>query len=225
MDACLRFAGFTILVALASHCNNYDLYDNLANPGGKSFVAANRLYAFVGVATTQGDMSGLPGASCPSTGIARADCYCQNTAAAANLLMAPSSRFVAWLTDTVDNMTCRITGASGSSCTPSGSPTWFTTADEKLFEGYSAPSGVLAATPITPLGYTESRQLSPSTFVWTGTSASGGSIAGGNCSSWTNGTSAPSGTTGLTSSISGNWTNDTLNNCNATAPVYCFAIP
>ncbi len=213
-----------IIFFSVNSCNNYDLREKLENPGGRSEIFADRLYAFVTSASTKGDMAGLTASGCAGQGSQRADCYCQQTAVAANLRKSSSSRFVAWLSDGNDDMSCRIVAMTSTGCSPNGTPVWHTTVNQPIFSGYGSPNGIFFAVLLAPISYTEAKNLRPPTFVHTGTLATGAASVGDSCNNWVT-NNGSTGLSGRADSSSDTWSQDQSDACETELPIYCFAVP
>ncbi len=217
-----NFIAGAVLFAMMA-CNNYGLRDKLENPGAATY--SDRLHVFVSSISTIGNMSALQMNGCTGSGLAVADCYCQNTANNAGLLMSPTSKFVAFLSSspTVSDMKCRISGASGAggSCNPTGSPIWYDTNRIAVAQGYGA--GIFPGALLSPLTLTESKSTTPAGNAWTGTLSTGLNSSSA-CSDWAS--TGGMGTVGAIGSITGTWTDTAApQNCVNSYPIYCFAIP
>lgn len=206
---------------LLSACTNIGLLDKLENPGGGA------LYVFVSSISTLGDTTGLTLGSCGSigVGIARADCACTEMARAGGLLQNSSGRYVAWLSDQNNDMTCRIFGISGNNCGTSGGRPWYNTVGEQIAGNVA---DLLDANLNAPLKYTEFKNVSSFTSAWTGTDANGlrtnaGAVAS-NCSGWT---ALGTGSTGTIGTLDAFWSNNAgVPSCSGAGnPIYCFAVP
>jgi len=197
-----------LLVAGVTACNNYNLRDHLENPGGNNNERFNdRLFIFVTSQMTQGDMLGLSAGDCGGSGIGRADCVCQALAAQNGWRMSATSRFIAWLSTSVDAAKCRMLNQGGGSCTPIGPFVWYNTNYEPVFNSFESSTQGLLGTALALTAaprYTESRLLAPSMAdnVWTGT-ASGGLTAGLTCNDWTANTSGSAARTGTSDNFTG----------------------
>jgi len=127
-----------LLVAGVTACNNYNLLYHLENPGGpggnNNERFSDRLFIFVTSQMTQGDMLGLSAGDCGGSGIGRADCVCQALAAQNGWRMSATSRFIAWMSTSVDAAKCRMLNQGGGSCTPSGPCVWYNTNYEPVFQ-------------------------------------------------------------------------------------------
>lgn len=222
----LRFGLVLIMLQLCANCNNYGLLDKLENPGSttSTTTAQKKLYAFVTGAASKGDMADFVVAGCAGTGLTKADCVCQNLAAANGLLQGTNPKFVAWLSDATNDMTCRIFGGGGVNCTQTGGYSWYNTMEELLFAGVGElQSGVVR----NPLKYTETKSLAiVGNNVWTGTN-SNGSTAGSaatTCANWSANISQ-TGMAGSLGNLTATWTNNLTPSCSSTAQIYCFAVP
>jgi hypothetical protein len=224
----VRALGFVAIATLPS-CNNYDLFDKLENPGGKESFS-DRLFVFVTSQMTAGDMFALNAGGCSGTGIGKADCVCQTLAAQNSLRMSSTSRFIAWLSSSVDAAKCRMLNQAGSTCTPIGPFIWYNTNYEPVFTSFeSTTTGLLgnattlAATP----KYTENRIAAPSQVdnVWTGTDVGGGIAGGLTCSDWNSNLAGAQGRTGTSDSTGASWTSGTSFGCDLFKRIYCIAVP
>lgn len=207
-----------------SACNNYGLLDKLENPGGGA-TYSDRLHVFVSSIVTVGDMSALQVNDCTGTGLAVADCYCQNTARNAGLLMSATSKFVAFLSSspTVSDMKCRIAGLSGAggSCNPSGSPIWYDSNRVAVAQGYGG--SIFPSALMSPLKLTETKATTPAIYAWTGTLNTGLNSSSA-CSDWAS--TGGTGTVGAIGSTTGAWTdNGAPQACTTALPIFCFAVP
>lgn len=215
-------------LVLLQACNNYNLKDQLENPGGQEKFT-DRLIVFVSSSVTVGNMEALFASGCSGTGIQRADCYCQAKAKEYNRRMNAGSRFVAWLSETgtpVNNtMLCRILGTTGDGCAPAGSFTWYDTSFQPIVSGMS---NLFNASPpfSAAIRLTESGNPAPVVLddVWTGT-AQQGTAQPNNCSNWQDATGAIQAGIGDSSAIDFGWTNRSGGFCNVPRRIYCFAIP
>lgn len=220
----LAFAGIFITTLMIA-CNNYSLLEKLESPGGTS-SGPIKLSFFVHEVVTLGDMSNLVNGGCSGNGIQRADCACQDKAAGANLLKSTGSKYIAWLSDASNDMTCRIQDRySQLACTPpSTAIEWYTTTGQLVAASYAQLfSGGLAA----PVSFAASgASIAGGTNVWTGTSTSGsnnGGTAAMNCSNWTVNVSQ-TGLGGTTGSVTTTWTNSGSPSCSSSAYVLCIGI-
>jgi hypothetical protein len=214
------------------YCNNYNLLQKMENPGG-SFNSqekfADRLFVFATSMTTQGNMQGLTAANCGGTGLAKADCVCQQLAIQNNRRRSSSSRFVAWLSNNLAEMRCRIIGSEALNCTPTGTFTWFNTNFDPVFVTLeSATAGVLGTTLALSNApkFNEMGGLLPTETdnIWTGTSE-GGIIAGNRCSEWASNTNGFLGRSGQANMLGNAWTNSSDVGCDQFKRIYCFAVP
>lgn len=220
------FVKQTVLLVLAffsANCTNYGLYDKLADP--TSAFRSDRLHAFVSSVATIGDMSALGGNGCAGTGLAVADCYCQNTARNAGLLMSSTSKFVAFLSSSpsISDMKCRIMGLSGlgGNCNPPGSPIWYDTNKNPVAQGYGG--SIFPSALLSPLNLTETKAITQAVFAWTGTLNTGLNSSSA-CSDWAS--TGGNGTVGAIGSITGAWTDNAAPQaCPTPLPIYCFAVP
>lgn len=209
-------------------CNNYNLKDQLENPGGAEKFT-DRLIVFVSSSVTVGNMEALFASGCSGTGIQRADCYCQAKAREYNRRMNAGSRFVAWLSETgtpVNNtMLCRILGTTGDGCAPAGSFTWYDTNFQPVVSGMA---GLFNSTPAfnNAIRLTETGTPAPIGVddVWTGT-AQDGTANTLNCSNWQSSTNAFQGLAGQSDFADFNWTNKASGPCDVPKRIYCFAVP
>jgi hypothetical protein len=212
-----------VLTLLLTNCNNYGLYDKLADPEATKY--SDRLHVFVSSVSTVGDMSGLAVNGCTGSGLTVADCYCQATAKSAGLLMSSTSKFVAFLSSSASDMKCRIVGLTGAGggCNPSGSPIWYDTNYKPVAQGYG--SSVFPGALTSALNTTESRTITPALQAWTGTASTGLISSTANvCTDWTS--TAGSGTIGAIGSTTAAWTdNGATQPCANSYPIYCFAVP
>ncbi len=219
------------LLAGSTACSNIGLLDQLENPGGKE-TFTDRLYIFVTSQTTAGDMFALNAGSCSGTGPSKADCVCQALAAQNGLRRSATSKYLAWLSATGAPMNCRLAGAMGVSCPPSGPSVWYNTNNEVVFNGIeSATTGILGSTATLAAApkYTEKRVQAPSTpdNVWTGTDTGGGVATGITCNDWTTFSSGVQARTGSSDSLSSAWTQGSVTSfgCDLFKHIYCVAVP
>lgn len=204
-----------------NQCNHYGLLDKLENPGGDF-----KLYAFVTENGPTGMLSGTPsGTNCNGSGLPLADCACDSFAQNAGILHKQQA-YRAWLSDSTNDMTCRLQGLSGNNCTlPSGNVTWYNTNNEIIATSYhDLMDGNLSA----PIQYTQYRTLKLAN-VWTGTDPNGlradaGSGAS-NCTGWTIGSTAQTGRVGYSGATGLNWSNAGNVTCENQNSIYCFAVP
>lgn len=216
-----------LLVGVAA-CSNIGLLDQLENPGGKE-TFTDRLYFFVTSQMTPGDMTGLNANGCGGTGVGRADCVCEALAKQNNLRRSATSRYMAWLSTSLAGMSCRFTGAAGSSCAPAGPSVWYNTNNTIVFSSIeSATTGLFGSTPALPSApqYMENRQpvpISPNN-VWTGTNPGGGN-GPPNCGDWTVGSTGTMGRAGTSDNQDSFFTNSSDKNCDIGSRVYCLALP
>ncbi|MBX3722622.1 MAG: hypothetical protein KF713_12340 [Turneriella sp.] len=220
----LVFAGI-VTATLMMACNNYSLLEKLESPGGSS-SGPIKLSFFVHEVVTVGDMSNLVNGGCSGNGIQRADCACQDKAAGANLLKSTGSKYIAWLSDATNDMTCRIQDRYAQlACTPpSTAIEWYTTTGQLVASSYAQLfSGALSA----PVSYSASGTSIPGgTNVWTGTTIIGNNNGGTpamNCSNWTVNVSQ-TGLGGTTGSATTTWTNSGSPSCSSSAYVLCIGI-
>lgn len=226
-----HLSNIVFAAAVQTACSNYNLKEKLENPGGSSGVTekfSDRLFAFVTSSVTKGDMQGLVADNCTGTGMARADCVCQQLAQNNGRRMNSNSRFVAWLSTTgaPDNtMTCRILGSSGAGCAPAGGFVWYNTNMQPVFSGVSQ---LLNAAPNLSalLRFTETGAQTSAVVVdvWTGTDQQGTANTS-NCVNWSDSTNTPLGLGGRTDLTDFSWTNSATRNCDTFLRVYCFAVP
>jgi len=229
MRSLVRGILVALLVGVAA-CSNIGLLDQLENPGGKE-TFTDRLYIFVTSQMTQGDMFALNAGSCSGNGVSKADCVCQALAVQNGRRRSATSRFLAWLSVTGSPMNCRLGGAMGLACTPTGSQIWYNTNNEVVFTGIeSATTGLLGTTvgmPASPK-YTESGFVAPTMLdnVWTGTDT-GGLIAASNntCGGWVENTPGFQGRTGQSDTFGSAWTNSSDFGCDLYKRIYCVAVP
>lgn len=206
------------------HCNNYGLLDKFKDPSGS---IAGKRYIFVGSLTTVGNMSGLTNGSCSGNGIGQADCSCQDLAKAGGLIgIAGATKYVAWLSTSVFDMTCRINGNNANNCSNTGGPTWYNTKDEIVATGFADLfDGILT----NQVQYTEQKVQTGATNVWTGTDANGlragAGVPANNCTDWSQNSSG-NGTIGNVGATTAFWSNNNSPpTCGATLPVYCIGVP
>lgn len=188
----------------------------------------DRLMVFVSDSVTVGNMEALFASGCSGTGIQRADCYCNAKAQAFGRRMSAGSRFVAWLSETGspnNTMLCRILGTTGSSCTPTGSFTWYDTAMQPIVTNMT---GLFSAAPSfnNAIRLTETGSPAPigTDDVWTGTAQDGSSNTL-NCSNWQSSSNAIQGLAGQSNLADFNWTNKASGFCDVPRRIYCIAIP
>src|SRR5262249_9724 len=144
----------------------------------------------------------------------------------AGLPMPPSGKYIAWLSTSSNDMTCRMTGMGSPpvGCTlPGGGPTWTNTQGQPIANGFAQLFG---GSLVGPVRLSEGKAVSGSSFAWTGTNYDGtvpGSGATQTCTDWALAGSGISGSIGSTGSI---WSNaNTSQSCSgASQPVYCFAM-
>ncbi|GAB4430693.1 MAG: hypothetical protein OHK0011_13390 [Turneriella sp.] len=229
---CNRIRSMAILlIAAVAACNNYNLLAQLENPGSLiNERFSDRLFVFVTSQMTAGDMFALNAGSCNGTGIGKADCVCQALAAQNGLRMSSTSRFIAWLSTSVDAAKCRMLNQGGSTCKPSGPFVWYNTNYEPVFTSFeSATTGLLGSTLTISNApkYTEGRFPVPpmSDNVWTGTDI-GGNIAGGfTCDNWNSFSAGFQGRTGTSDSLGSGWTSGKSFGCDLFKRIYCIAVP
>ncbi len=229
----INVLAITILTFISGACSNLGLLDKLENPGGTGSVSQGQaLIAFLSSQSTNADLSSYttgPFASCGGlTNLARADCACQTMATNAGLPMPMSGKYIAWLSSSSNDMSCRLAGITSPlvSCTPpSGGPTWTNTNGQIIANGYG---GIFGGSLMAPLNYTEAKvQASAGALAWTGTGTDGkltGTAATTTCTDWS---LAGSAIGGLADAVNANWTNNsTPPSCSSgTAQIYCFAKP
>lgn len=233
----MNFRFFTYIVqillfATAAACSNYGLKDKLENPGGTANSGASGMIAFVSSATINaslsngGTISTLIAAfpNCNAlNGLALADCACTQMAASAGL-PTTSGGYVAWISTSANDMTCRITRTTSPlvSCPiPTGGPTWTNAGGQVVANGYT---GLLSGALMAPINLTETK-LTVTSNVWTGTNTNGssGTSATATCTDWT---AAASGIYGNSGVSTAGWTNTLTTACGATPyPIYCFGLP
>lgn len=221
-----------LLISVSSiiACSNYNLRDQLENPGSAgSEQFTDRLFIFVTSQMTAGDMFALSAGSCSGTGIGKADCVCQALAAQNGRRRSATSRFLAWLSDTGSPMNCRFGNAMGLGCAPTGSQIWYNTNNEVVFTGIEpTASGLMGSTPGMPFApkYTESGFVAPSMAdnVWTGTNP-GGAAAGNTCNDWSSNLAGFLGRTGQSDTLGPAWTNSSDFGCDLFKRIYCVAVP
>ncbi|HRP70317.1 MAG TPA: hypothetical protein PLY93_12355, partial [Turneriella sp.] len=135
-----------LAVAFFLGCNNYGLLEQLQNPGGGNSAQNIMMYAFVSSATMNGNLTGggsLQSAFPPCsafTGLQLADCACTQMAQNAGLAI-PVNKYVAWLSTSTNDMTCRISNTTSPliNCTlPGGGPTWVNMSGQTVASGYAA---------------------------------------------------------------------------------------
>lgn len=220
---CQNFLRIGLIAITFIACNHYGLVDKLENPGGQVVG----LYAFVTSQKTKGDMTELATGICSGNGISRADCACNSLAAANNRITKEGGRFVAWLANSMDDMTCRLQGLVGSNCSlPAASTTWYNTSGAPIASSFAdLVDGNLSA----PIVYTETGASLGTGNVWSGTDPNGlrtgAGAAASNCSGWADGSSG-TGQVGRAEATDMNWSNAGSNNiCNVQNSIYCFAMP
>jgi len=223
----MKVLATAIAVTLVTvNCSNYGLYDKMANPASIT-NSGQALLAFVSSMTTQPSFpaatstfaTGFP--ACNSlTGLPQADCACMQMATQANLPVTQSG-YVAWLSISTADMTCRIQGVVNTHCTlPMGSgPAWVNTMGQTVAIGYGDLFGGILKNAIQ---FSQMKGPPADPVVWTGTSADGTNAASGTCGDWTSGT----GMYGDSLSTSATWTNNGSTACGGTPhSIYCFARP
>lgn len=205
------------------HCNNYDLLNQLENPGGVSGeIFADRFYAFVSSWQTTGDMANQPYSECSAfTGVAKADCACTKAAAANNLRKNSQHEFKAFLGlpgAPVYDPPCRSVGYPAGCATNILSP-WYNTRDAVIFNAHS--SAAFGTSIQNPIRYSEQKADMVSGAVWTGSSGLGG-YTNACPSNW-----VVADTTivnvGDFSQTTTSWEFITTAACNTQARIYCFA--
>ncbi len=221
------------LVVWVAACNNYNLRDQLENPG--KFINErfnDRLFVFVTSQMTAGDMFALNAGSCSGTGIGKADCVCQAMAAQNGWRMSSSSRFIAWLSTSVDAAKCRMLGQNGTGCTPTGSFIWYNTNYQPVFTSFdNNNTGLLGSSLALPaaINHTEGGIAIPSGVsnnVWTGTNAGGTVTSGATCSDWQSFANSQAGRAGTAESLGNAWTQDSaVEPCDQFKRIYCIAVP
>lgn len=222
-----------LILGAAGACNNYGLLEKLENPGSSSNKnGASSMIAFLSSTTINASLSNTGTIStlisafpaCNALiGLPLADCACTQMASMAGLPM-PANQYVAWISSSSNDMSCRINGTLSPlvGCSiPTGGPTWTTTGGQTVANGYA---GLFSGSLMSPINMTETKAIITSN-VWTGTNASGtsGSAATSTCTDWT---AASSGIYGNSGVSTGGWTNTTSTACGATPyPFYCFGRP
>ncbi|MBV6494785.1 MAG: hypothetical protein LDLANPLL_02822 [Turneriella sp.] len=113
-----RICVIAMILGIFFNCNNYGLVDKLENPenwNNRDDNEVGELYAFVAdtqvVGASFSQFTNTP-YNCAGVGIAAADCACNYFAQTASL---PGS-YVAWLSSSSEDMTCRIFGQHASNC-------------------------------------------------------------------------------------------------------------
>jgi hypothetical protein len=206
-------------------CNNYGLVEKLQNPAVAETVG--KFYAFVTPQATLGDMSGLTNGNCTAaTGLARADCSCTDYAKSAGLLPTSTGKFVGWMSNAANDMRCRIPGISDTTCAlADGTYTWYNTSQEILA---TSLSDLFDSSLGAQLRYTQNGTVSSDSQAYSGTLATGSQAnAGGataHCSNWTESAAPGLARTGIIGSVVANWSDNASVTCDASAPIYCFAV-
>lgn len=229
----IKYGFLTLAITfIAAGCMNIGLHDMLSDPASTAKdnnTGPKPHLAFVSSDITLGDFSTFTSgiyASCgPIAGIDRADCACQAMAISAHLPAPPSGEYIAWLSDSTADMSCRIQGnKTQSSCTiPEGGPQWRDPAGNLIFDGYADMFG---GVPHNALKMQETGIETASSFAWTGTSTAGAVVLPANhCDNWSTAVSFLGGV-GLIGAQSGQWTDATSTACDdGYYPIYCFAKP
>jgi len=223
----LRFGGFIfLLLSIPLSCQNIGLKDKFENPGGMSspdnMGVPRRLYAFITSLTSRGDMADFAAGGCSGTGITKADCVCNALGTAGGL----SGPFVAWLSTASADMTCRLFGQAGSTCTMTSTEPWFNTQDQVVAMG---TGGIFSGNLQNPLQHTELKALAVGvTAIWSGTDGAGLAVMGGGaastCNTWAANISQ-TGSGGNLGSMTPTWTKGPTPSCSAYGNIYCFARP
>jgi len=221
-----------LVIPITTSCGNYNLADQLENPGANGASANKRLYAFVSAVLARGDMrDGANNALHPNCGAATsyaaADCYCLNTALDNGLMAGGTKTYVAWLSGSLNDMTCRIQGINGQqNCTPSGDAMWYDVSNNLIADSYVRlfSIGVDLINPVnrTATGST----VTAGAFTWSGTQGNGltaGAPAANNCSDWTLNTSQ-TGVTGRTGGTGSTWSALDSQNCSVSGHIFCFGV-
>ena len=221
-----KFLILSATLAVTQNCTNYDLLDQLENPGG-----GLTLTAFAASATTTGDLSSYSAGifvNCGGlAGLLRADCACQTMATNAGLPMPSSGKYIAFMSAAAADMTCRISGTTSPlvhCAIPSGGPNWATPDGKKIAKGYS---GLLSGNLSNPLNITEYKTISSATLAWTGTQPGGQAFNNGtsNCGDFTVG-SVNQSVVGDPNSTTNSWLNTGTNTaCTVPGTMYCIAKP
>ena len=166
---------------------------------------------FVTSSVHNGDLGGLPGA----------DQICQDLADGVGVVsIVPPGDYVALLSTNDGNAAERITPSVGPYIRPDG-----------IYVSANAAALFMTAPPIdnpliSPISITESgEQAGGNLQVWTGTRSSGGpGFFLGHCLSWTDGTGAGSGGTGISSVRTGAWLEFGSVDCDFEFHLYCVGL-
>jgi hypothetical protein len=232
----VKYAAYLGLALVLGACNNLNLLDKLENPGASGDSGNKgpiKLYAFVSSVTPQGDMK-ISGAdmhpNCAGqTAFAAADCYCQNRAIETGLMTPGTKRFVAWLSGSSVDMTCRIQDipAAQACAFPAKDVNWYNKQEQLIADSYTRLFTIGGAL-INPLVITDTGGAATNgANVWSSTQGNGltsGTLAANHCQDWTLNTSQ----TAATGSINGagsTWSALASASCTVTAYFYCFGIP
>lgn len=153
----------------------------------------DRKLLFVTSETFKGDLGGVAGA----------DAKCDDAARAAGL----GGAWRAWISVPDDDAIDRIEDVG---------PWYLPDGDTMVF----ADRAQLATTPSAPLDQTELGDTVTPMAVWTGTNV-GGTSGSSDCAAWTV-PIANTGIVGRTDSTSSEWTDDVVNGCIVSIPIYCL---
>ncbi|MBV6494609.1 MAG: hypothetical protein LDLANPLL_02642 [Turneriella sp.] len=202
-------------------CHNNGILDALENPGGEHGDKLERkLYAFVTSQTSISDMTGFTAGPCSGSGMARADCVCNALAQNAGL----QGPYIAWLSDSSNEMKCRLFGQTGTGCTATWGTPWYRRDNEPIANNSTE---LFSGNLQNPISYDENGNSATGT-TWTGTQADGTLSSGNTCEDWkTSPSGSAYGTQGDKSKMDSNWTNSGNTSCSggATRAIYCFAVP
>jgi hypothetical protein len=231
----VKLAQLITLSLLFGACNSYNLADQLENPG--SSTPGNKgpikLYAFVSSVTPTGDMlvSGVSmHPNCTGqTGAAAADCYCQNRANETGLMTPGTKRFVAWLSGSTADMTCRIQDVFGlQGCAiPVKNVNWLNKQEQIIADSHQRLFSI-GTNLISPLVTTDTGGAATNgANVWSSTQGNGltsGTPAANHCADWTTNISQTA-AVGSVNGAGSTWSALASASCASTAYFYCFGIP
>ena len=188
----------------------------IVSPQGNACTTVNgRCRVFLSTSTTTGNMidqnSWIPALdSCAgssiTTGIQRANCYCQNDPK--NL---DQGTYAAWLSDANINARSNINYLGTTTYVRENTP-----------EITVATPGTLLSTVSTPL---QNAIDSNAYSIWTGTEPNGEGSAGDVCVNWASESFPYTARLGLSSQTSSGWTRNIRARCNDPHKVYCFEVP
>jgi hypothetical protein len=218
----MKAKSITAFLALfLAYCNNYGLKEKFDAPDGDRILP----FIFVTSLLTAGNLSTL---SCGniSSPLDRADCSCTELAKSNGILQTTTSKFVAWLSDSGNDMTCRIRGIAGTGCSNTGGNPWYNTNSELVANSYQDlfDSAIPAA-----VSYNEKKAKVGANLTWTGTNADGtrasGATASAYCNDWTSNSAGQTAVLGLVGATNSRWSNNNNQTagCNSVFPIICAA--